>query len=207
MEIDNLKYEKEAYKLGFNLVCGVDEAGRGPIAGPVVAAAIILPKEYKLDGLTDSKKLSEKKRKYFYDILIKEAISYSISVIDQNVIDKINILEATKLAMIEAIDGLNIKPDFILIDAVDLKKINSRSIIKGDVFSISISAASILAKVTRDEIMYKLDKLYPEYEFKKHKGYPTKKHLELINKYGVNKIYRKSYKPVMEVIKRNDKEE
>ncbi len=206
MEINNLKYEKDAYKLGFNLVCGVDEAGRGPIAGPVVAAAIILPKNYKLDGLTDSKKLSEKKRKYYYDVLIKDAISYSIGIVGVDTIDKINILEATKLAMNNAIKELKIKPEYILIDAVDLNKNNSRSIIKGDLVSISVSAASILAKVTRDEIMYELDRLYPKYEFKNHKGYPTKKHLELINKYGVNNSYRKSYKPVMEVINKSVKE-
>lgn len=206
MEINNLKYEKDAYKLGFNLVCGVDEAGRGPIAGPVVAAAIILPKNYKLEGLTDSKKLSEKKRKYYYDVLIKDAISYSISIVDVDTIDKINILEATKLAMNNAIKELKIKPEYILIDAVELNINNSRSIIKGDLVSISISAASILAKVTRDEIMYELDRLYPKYEFKNHKGYPTKRHLELINKYGVNNVYRKSYKPVMEVINKSVKE-
>ena len=206
MEINNLKYEKDAYKLGFNLVCGVDEAGRGPIAGPVVAAAIILPKNYKLDGLTDSKKLSEKKRKYYYDVLIKDAISYSISIVDVDTIDKINILEATKLAMKNAVKELKIKPEYILIDAVDLNINNSRSIIKGDLVSISISAASILAKVTRDEIMYELDHLYPKYEFKNHKGYPTKRHLELIDKYGVNNSYRKSFKPVMEVINKSVKE-
>lgn len=203
MEIDNLKYEKEAYKLGFNLVCGIDEAGRGPIAGPVVAAAIILPKNYKLEGLTDSKKISEKKRQYYYDILIKEAISYNISIVNVDIIDQINILEATKLAMNNAINGLKIKPDYILIDAVNLNKNNSVAIIKGDLKSISISAASILAKVTRDNIMYNLDKLYPEYELKNHKGYPTKRHIELINKYGINNIYRRSYKPVMEVINNN----
>lgn len=206
MEINNLKYEKDAYKLGFNLVCGVDEAGRGPIAGPVVAAAIILPKNYKLDGLTDSKKLSEKKRKYYYDVLIKDAISYSIGIVGVDTIDKINILEATKLAMNNAIKELKIKPEYILIDAVDLNINNSRSIIKGDLVSISISAASILAKVTRDEIMYELDHLYPKYEFKNHKGYPTKRHLELIDKYGVNNSYRKSFKPVMEVINKSVKE-
>ena len=200
MQIDLLEYEKSLYKKGYNLIAGCDEAGRGPLCGPVVASAVILPKNYHLDGLTDSKKLTEKQREKFYPIIMQDAISVGISIIDNQKIDEINILEASRLAMNEAVNKLNIKPDYILTDAMDLKRNNCLPIIKGDQKSITIAAASVIAKVTRDHIMYKIDEKYPEYEFKKHKGYPTKRHLELIKKYGLLDIYRKTYKPIKDII-------
>lgn len=196
MEVDLLHYEKELYKEGFELIAGTDEVGRGPLVGPVVAAAVILPKNYQLEGLNDSKKLSEKKRKEYYNILIKEAISYGIGIVEAKVIDEINIYEASRKAMLEAINNLSVKPDYVLSDAMPLPIKTSKSIIHGDALSLSIAAASVIAKVTRDEMMYELDKLYPEYGFKNHKGYPTKKHLENIQKYGILDNYRFSYKPV-----------
>lgn len=200
MEVDLLHYEKELYKEGFNLIAGTDEVGRGPLVGPVVAAAVILPKNYQLEGLNDSKKLSEKKRKEYYNILIKEAISYGIGIVEAKVIDEINIYEASRKAMLEAINNLSVKPDYVLSDAMPLPIKTSKSIIHGDALSLSIAAASVIAKVTRDEMMYELDKLYPEYGFKNHKGYPTKKHLENIQKYGILDNYRFSYKPVKALV-------
>lgn len=195
--IDNYKYEKELYKKGIKLIAGVDEVGRGPLIGPVVAAAVILPKKFKLDGLTDSKKLSEKKREEFYKVIEKEAIAIGIGVIDEKRIDEINIYEATKEAMYEAINNLKTKPEHILIDAMKLDlDIPSTSIIKGDLLSISISAASVIAKVTRDHMLYDMDKEYPMYDLKNNKGYGTKKHLEAIKEYGITKYHRLSYKPV-----------
>lgn len=197
-EIDNLKYEKEAYKLGYNLIGGVDEVGRGPLVGPVVTSCVILPKNYHLDGLTDSKKLSEKKRNLYYDIIMKDAISVGIGIVYEDKIDEVNIYEATKIAMYNAIDKCNIKPDYVLIDAMKLENLDipSVSIIKGDLKSISISAASVIAKVTRDRMMYELDKKYPMYKFYKNKGYPTKDHIEAIEKYGILKEHRKTFNPV-----------
>ena len=195
--IDNYKFEKELYKQGLKLIAGVDEVGRGPLIGPVVAAAVILPKGFKLDGLTDSKKLSEKKREQFYEVIKKEAIAIGIGVISEKRIDEINIYEATKEAMYEAISNLNPKPEHILIDAMKLDlDIPSTSIIKGDLLSISISAASVIAKVTRDHMLYEMDKEYPMYDLKNNKGYGTKKHIEAIKKYGITKYHRLSYKPV-----------
>ena len=202
MQIDLLKYEKELYEKGYNFIAGTDEAGRGPLCGPVVAAAVILPKNYSLDGLTDSKKLSEKKRDAFYDIIMHDALSVGVCVIDNNIIDEINILEASRLAMNEAISKLKIEPDYIITDAMDLHKANCLPIIKGDAKSITIAAASVIAKVTRDRIMYDLDKKYPLYELKKHKGYPTKRHIELLEKYGVLDFYRKTYRPVKEILEK-----
>lgn len=196
MEVDLLHYEKELYKEGFKLIAGTDEVGRGPLVGPVVAAAVILPKNYQLEGLNDSKKLSEKKRKEYYNILIKEAISYGVGIVEAKVIDEINIYEASRKAMLEAINNLSVKPDYVLSDAMPLPIKTSKSIIHGDALSLSIAAASVIAKVTRDEMMYELDKKYPEYGFKNHKGYPTKKHLENIQKCGILDNYRFSYKPV-----------
>ena len=159
---DNLKYEKELYNKGYSLIAGVDEVGRGPLVGPVVAAAVILPKNYKLEGLTDSKKLSEAKRNYFDEIIKRDAISYGIGVIDNNIIDEVNIYEATKLAMKQAISNLKIKPDYVLTDAMKLDiDIDFKPLIKGDLRSLSISAASVIAKVYRDNLMYLLDKKYP----------------------------------------------
>ena len=207
METDLLKYEKELYEQGYKLIAGTDEVGRGPLVGPVVAAAVILPVGYKLDGLTDSKKLSEKKRNAFYDIIKKDAISYGIGVVDAKTIDEINIYEASRLAMERAIDALSITPDYILSDAMPLPYENSKAIIHGDALSESIAAASVLAKVTRDAMMYELDKKYPEYDFKSHKGYPTKKHLENLKKYGILDNYRFSYKPVKEILEKRHHEE
>lgn len=207
MEVDLLAYEKRLYEQGYELVAGTDEAGRGPLVGPVVAAAVILPKNYHLDGLTDSKKLSEKKRNEFYNILIKEAISYGVGIVSAKRIDEINIYEASREAMKEAIANLSIKPDYVLTDAMPLGMDNSLAIIHGDALSISIAAASVIAKVTRDAIMYELDQEHPEYGFKEHKGYPTKKHLENIKKYGILDNYRFTYKPVKAIIEGEEHEE
>lgn len=198
---DLLIYEKELYKKNISLIAGVDEVGRGPLVGPVVAAAVILPKNYELFGLTDSKKLSEKKRDAFYEILQTDAIAIGIGVISAKIIDEVNIYEASKLAMKEALSNLKIKPEYVLIDAMPLDlDVDSTSIIHGDALSLSIAAASVIAKVTRDKMMYDLDKIHPEYGFAKHKGYPTKQHLQAIKKYGVLDNYRFSYKPVKNVV-------
>ena len=198
---DNLKYEKELYNKGYSLIAGVDEVGRGPLVGPVVAAAVILPKNYKLEGLTDSKKLTEAKRNYFDEIIKRDAISYGIGVVDNEIIDEVNIYEATKLAMKQAISNLKIKPDYVLTDAMKLDiDIDFKPLIKGDLRSLSISAASVIAKVYRDNLMYLLDKKYPYYNFKNNKGYPTKDHIEAIKKYGIIKEHRISYHPVSEYI-------
>ena len=191
---DLLEYEKELYKKGLNFIAGIDEVGRGPLCGPVVACACILPINYQLDGLNDSKKISEKKREELYEILIKDALSYGIGIISPKRIDEINILEATKEAMKEAVNNLDIKPEHLLIDAVKLDiDINSTSIIKGDAKCYSISAASILAKVTRDRIMREWDKVYPEYGFASHKGYGTSKHIAALKEYGPCPIHRRSF--------------
>lgn len=198
--MDLLEYEKKLYAQGYSLIAGTDEVGRGPLVGPVVAAAVILPKNYTLDGLNDSKKLSEKKRNEYYNILVKDAVSYAVGVVDAKEIDKINIYEASRKAMIKALEGLSVKPDFILSDAMPLPFDNSQAIIHGDALSLSIAAASVIAKVTRDEMMYELDKMHPEYGFKNHKGYPTKKHLENLKKYGILDSYRLTYKPVKAIM-------
>lgn len=197
--IDNTKYEKELYEKNITLIGGVDEVGRGPLVGPVVACCIVLPKDYRLEGLTDSKKLSKKKREKFYDILIKDAVAFGIGIKDEKVIDEINIYEATRLAMIDAIDDARkkVKLEHVLIDAMKLDiDIPTTSIIKGDLKSITISAASVIAKVTRDRMMEQLDKIYPEYGFKDNAGYGTKKHIDAIKKYGIIEEHRKTFKPV-----------
>ena len=201
-ERDLLKYEKELYKKGITLIGGVDEVGRGPLVGPVVAACVILPVNYKLSGLDDSKKLSEKKREKSYDIIMKDAIAVGIGVVDAKKIDEINILEASRLAMKLAIENLNVKPEFVLSDAMKLDNIDIpyEAIIHGDSLSLSIAAGSVIAKVTRDRMMYELDEKYPEYGFAQHKGYPTKKHLENLQKYGILSNYRFTYKPVSDLI-------
>ena len=194
--IELSKFEKEYFEKGYNLIAGIDEAGRGPLAGPVVAAAVILPKGCLIEGVNDSKKLSEKKREKLYDDIIENAIAWGVGIKDNNVIDEINILEATRFAMHEAIENLQVKPDFIFIDAekkVDTDKIPSLHIIKGDALSISIAAASIIAKVTRDRMMREYDKEYPEYGFEKHKGYGTKVHVEAIKEHGLTPIHRRSF--------------
>ena len=199
---DLLAYEKELYQNGYELICGCDEAGRGPLVGPVVAGAVILPKNYQLEGLTDSKKLSEKKREKFFEIIKKDAIAYGIGIVSPQVIDEINIYEASRLAMKEAIKDMNVKPDYVITDAMPMPgyEVPVKSIIKGDAKSITIAAASVLAKVTRDHILYEMDKEHPEYEFARHKGYPTKRHLELLKLYGPTKDYRFTYGPVRDLI-------
>ena len=175
--------EKDLYSKGFNNICGIDEAGRGPLAGPVVVAGVIMPKDSMIEGINDSKKISEKKREKLYDLIIEEAISYSVAIIGQDVIDDINILNATKEGVTKVVDGLDVKPDLIIIDA--LNHINTRGIpyepiIKGDAKCYNIAAASILAKVTRDRIMREWDEVYPQYGFVQHKGYGTAKHIQAI---------------------------
>lgn len=194
---DLYNYERNLLKKGYNLIGGIDEVGRGPLVGPVVAACVILPINYKLEGLTDSKKLSEKKREYFFEILKKDAISIGIGIVDEKKIDEVNIYEATKIAMKKAYDNMDIRPEVVLIDAMPLElDVPSQSIIKGDAKSLSIAAASVVAKVTRDHMLYDLDKKYPMYDFKSNKGYPTKKHLDAINEYGIIDEHRKTFGPV-----------
>ncbi|ALC81038.1 MULTISPECIES: ribonuclease HII [Bacillus] len=190
-------YETSAKKSGYQKIAGVDEAGRGPLAGPVVAAAVILHPENRFLGLTDSKKLSQKKREYFYDLLKNEALDIGLGIVEAETIDKINIYEASKTAMKEALANLKQKPDFMLIDALSLEvNVPQESIIKGDSKSVSIAAASCIAKVTRDQIMMDYARKYPQYGFEKHKGYGTKEHLEAIAAYGALPIHRRSFAPV-----------
>ncbi len=196
------EFENELYLKGINLIAGVDEVGRGPLVGPVVCAAVILPKDFYDERINDSKKLTEKKRELLYDVIYKSAISIGIGMCTNDEIDEINILEATKKAMKEAINNLSIKPEHVLIDAVKLNiDIPSTSIIKGDAKSESIAAASIIAKVTRDRMMIELDKIHPEYDFKHNKGYGTKSHIEAIYKYGVLPEHRKTFAPISEIVK------
>ena len=198
-----LEYEENLYKDGITLIAGVDEVGRGPLIGPVVAAAVILPKGFYHPGIKDSKKLSEKKREELYKVITENALSIGVGTVSEEVIDEINIYEATKTAMKEAINSLTIPPEHVLIDAMKLDlKMPSTSIIKGDALSESIAAASIIAKVTRDHLLMKMDEEYPMYDLKNNKGYGTKKHLEALEKYGACKYHRKSYSPVTKVLNR-----
>lgn len=188
--------EEDLHKKGFEKICGIDEAGRGPLAGPVVVAGVIMPKDSFIEGVNDSKKVSEKKRELLYDKILDEAISYSVAIIGQDIIDEINILNATKKGVTTVIEGLDVKPNLIVIDAlehIDTKGIPYESIIKGDAKCYSISAASIIAKVTRDRIMREWDKIYPQYGFAKHKGYGTSAHISAIKEYGLCPIHRKSF--------------
>lgn len=192
----DFSFENELKQQGYNYICGVDEAGRGPLAGPVCAAAVILPESVQISGINDSKKLSEKKRELLFSEITQKAISYSIAFASVEEIEEINILNATFLAMNRAIDGLNIKPDFAIIDGNLLPKgisVSASPLVKGDSRSLSVAAASILAKVSRDRLLIQYDKEYPEYKFASHKGYGTKAHIEAIKKYGVLKIHRKSF--------------
>ncbi len=193
--MDWLLYENEKYKDGFQVVCGIDEAGRGPLAGPVFAAAVILKKGQLIEGVNDSKKLSEKKREALFDKIINECVSYSIGSADEKEIDKINILQATFLAMQRALDGLTIKPDCALVDGNLAPPLDCSvtPVVKGDSKSASIAAASILAKVSRDRYMMEMAEKYPQYAFEKHKGYGTKLHYERIEKYGICEIHRKTF--------------
>ncbi len=193
---DMLIYEQEFSNLGYLHIAGVDEAGRGPLCGPVVAAAVILPKDLYIEGINDSKKLSEKKREKIYEEIVNnKEIIYGVGISDIDVIEKVNILNATKLAMIEAIKNLNTKPDFVMIDGNQNINIDipSQTLVSGDSKSASIAAASIIAKVTRDRMMQIFDKEYPEYNFSKNKGYGTASHIEDIKKYGICKIHRPSF--------------
>lgn len=199
------EYEKHLIDEGITLIAGVDEVGRGPLVGPVVSACVILPLNYQLDGLNDSKKLTAKKRDYFYDILRRDAISIGVGVVSEKIIDDVNIYEATKLAMIDAINKCHVKPEHVLIDAMRLEiDIPTTSIIKGDSKSLSIAAASVIAKVERDRMLDILDEKYPMYDFKNNKGYPTKKHVEAIYKYGIIDEHRKTFSPVKDYLKNNE---
>lgn len=193
--MDWLKYEKEAIAKGYKSICGVDEAGRGPLAGPVCAAAVILPPDTIIEGVNDSKKLSEKKREALYDVIKEQALSYSIAFASVEEIEELNILQATMVAMKRAIKGLDIPADFAMIDGNRLPQLDipAEFVIKGDANSMSIAAASILAKVTRDRLCADYDRDYPQYGFAKHKGYGTKLHREAILKYGPCKIHRMSF--------------
>ena len=203
--MNNYEYERKYYNLNKKLIAGVDEVGRGPLAGPFVSAAVIMPKDFYIEGVTDSKKLSEKKRDLLEKEILENAIAVGISFIDEKIIDEVNIYEASKLAMLEAINKLDPKPDIILIDAMKLEhEIETESIIKGDEKSFMIACASIVAKQARDRFMVELSKKYPEYHFDKHKGYPTKLHIEVLEKYGVLDIHRKTYKPVQKVVQRGN---
>ena len=195
--LKNLKQiEKELHEKGFKNICGIDEAGRGPLAGPVVVAGVIMPKDSMIEGVNDSKKVTEKRREKLYDLIIEEAISYSISIIGQDIIDDINILNATKMGVTEVVDKLELKPDLIVIDAlnhINTRQIPYESIIKGDAKCYNIAAASILAKVTRDRIMRQWDEVYPQYGFTSHKGYGTAKHIQAIKEYGLCPIHRRTF--------------
>jgi len=190
-----MEYERDAKKKGFHFIAGLDEAGRGPLAGPVVAAAVILPESFYLEGLNDSKKVTPQARERLYDEIISVAIAYSIMAVDNIEIDTINILNATKKAMSQAVKDLSVRPDFLLLDAVELKDVNipQLPLIKGDSKSASIAAASILAKVTRDRWITYIDSKYPQYGFAKHKGYGTAEHIEAIGKYGLTEIHRRTF--------------
>lgn len=206
--MEMLRFEKKLYKKGYALVGGIDEVGRGPLVGPVVAACVILPKNFYHEDIKDSKKLSEKKREKLYSIIMENAVDIGIGIIDSKRIDEINIYEATKEAMLMAINNMKIKPEYLLIDAMKLNvDIPYEAIIKGDAKSESIAAASIIAKVTRDRMLIELDKKYPMYNFKKNKGYGTKEHIEAINKYGVLDSHRRSFKPVMDAIEKEKVEQ
>ena len=191
----DFSYEIEAHENGYNVVCGVDEAGRGPLAGPVFAAAVILPENYTHEILNDSKKLSEKKRDLVYDDIVRDAICWSVGIADEKEIDEINILNATFLAMKRAVDGLKIKPDLAYIDGNQYPKtgIKEITIVKGDSKCMSVAAASIIAKVSRDRFMLEIAEKYPEYQFSKHKGYGTKLHYEMIEQYGVSPVHRRTF--------------
>lgn len=189
-------YEQQAIEAGYKIICGIDEAGRGPLAGPVHAAAVVLPIGLEIEGLNDSKKLTEKKREQLFDIICEKAIDYSIGVATEQEIDEINILNATFLAMHRAVEGLKIKPDYALIDGNQYPKIPfvmEETVVKGDAKSMSIAAASILAKVSRDRFMLQKAEEYPRYQFEKHKGYGTKVHYEAIREYGPSPIHRLTF--------------
>nr|WP_320194310.1 ribonuclease HII [uncultured Desulfobacter sp.] len=196
-----LFYEKQAMLDGYKVIAGVDEAGRGPLAGPVVSAAVVLPESFDVPGINDSKKLSEKKREALFPVIQAQAIAFGIGMADHEEIDRINILQASLLSMKRAVDALQLTPDYLLIDGKFTinTTIDQCPVIKGDALSLSIAAASILAKVTRDRIMAELDAKYPQYGLKRHKGYPTKAHKEAIRTHGPCPVHRKSFKGVKDI--------
>ncbi|USK35684.1 ribonuclease HII [Bacillus sp. F19] len=197
---DMMTFERQARDKGYKYICGIDEVGRGPLAGPVVAAAVILPEEFFLPGLTDSKKLSAEKRELFFEKIVSESVAYGIGTISPAQIDEVNIYQATKAAMLKAVDELAVRPEYMLIDAMEIAlPIPQESLIKGDARSVSIAAASVVAKVTRDRIMKKLAQKFPQYGFDQNMGYGTKLHLEALNKNGVTDYHRKSFSPVKEM--------
>ncbi len=204
MQMQNDLYEFENYfwNKGYESIAGVDEVGRGPLAGPLVCAAVIIDKHNKISGLNDSKKLSPKKREFFFDVILQYSTAVAVSVIDESVIETLNIYHASKYGMMQAVSLLSVKPDFVLSDAMkfDDLKIPYKSIIKGDQKSASIAAASIIAKVIRDNIMFFYHKKYPQYDFIHNVGYPTKKHLLALKKYGIIPIHRKNYAPVKKIV-------
>ncbi len=194
-QTEMLTVENELKIAGYRFVAGVDEAGRGPLAGPVYAAAVILPENVRIDGINDSKKLSPKKREELFDKIIEMAVSYSIFSVDEGIIDEINILNATHMAMNKAVDSLSTKPDFVIIDgnSINGMTIPHQTLIKGDSKSMSVAAASVLAKVARDRYITEMAEKYPQYGFEKHKGYGTKAHTDAILKYGICPIHRKTF--------------
>ena len=198
----NREFEDKYIKLGNKYICGLDEAGRGPLAGPLVVACVILPNDYNNDDINDSKKLSAKKRQELFNEIIDKCIEYTITIYDNNEVDKLNPYKASQLGMSECVRKLKTNIDIVLTDAMPLPSINKPviDIIKGDAKSISIAAASILAKVTRDNMMVEYDKEYPQYDFKSNKGYGTKKHIDAIYKYGITPIHRKSYEPIKTIL-------
>lgn len=203
-DLNLYEYEEALYQRGITYIAGTDEAGRGPLAGPVVAAAVILKKGAKIEGVDDSKKLTDKKRRSLIETIKKEALAIGIAIVSPQEIDQINIYRASKEAMISAIKALKIKPEYVLADAMMLEEelgIPTESIIKGDQKSASIAAASIVAKVTRDEYMIEMDKLFPMYGFKKHMGYPTKAHIKAIEQYGICPIHRKTFEPIKSILR------
>ena len=188
--------EQDLYTNELQYICGIDEAGRGPLAGPVVVASVIMPHDSMIEGVNDSKKVSEKKRELLYDKILEEAVAYGVGIVDQEEIDRINILNATKKALTMSIEDLKVKPNLILVDAlnnIDTLKIPYKSIIKGDAKVYSIASASIIAKVTRDRIMRQWDEIYPQYGFEAHKGYGTKAHMDAIKEYGICPLHRRSF--------------
>ena len=204
------EYENDLHSKGYKFIAGCDEAGRGPLYGPVVAACCVLPLDFKLEGLTDSKQLTEKRREKYIDYIKENALAYGIGIVSAEEIDEINIYEASRKAMLIALSEVRkkIDVDYVITDAMPIDiDIESMPIIKGDAKSITIAAASVIAKVTRDRMMIELDGKYPEYGFKKHKGYPTKAHIEAINKYGLIEGYRKTYGPVKDVLEKENKHE
>lgn len=203
IKCDPFSFERDARSSGYRCIAGFDEAGRGPLAGPVVAAAVVLPPDLVIAGLTDSKLVPEPERERLYNIICSQAVTYGIGIADERTIDEVNIYQASIIAMERALQCLSPQPDYLLLDAITLPRVRipQNSIIKGDLRSHSIGAASILAKVTRDRLMCELDRKYPQYNFKKHKGYATEEHLMLLQQFGPCEVHRRSFAPVSELLR------